>query len=58
MGYRMQIYRIRAGILHPESEKMQFFVEIKETFLVFKKKALYLYPGSDVNPTDPAGSGG
>lgn len=35
MGYRMQIYRIRAGILHRYREKMQ---KLKKNFWYLRKK--------------------
>lgn len=34
----IEIYPVRAGILHPDSRKMHFFVKIKKKFLVLRKK--------------------
>ena len=44
MGYRMQIYRIRAGILHQIGDFLCKIAKIMKKCLVIKKKALYLYP--------------
>lgn len=52
MGYRMQIYPVRSGILHPKHDFLRQIAKIKKNFLVFRKKG-YICGGFGIESNGP-----